>query len=120
MIYAYKCRNCGWTADSTTRADVLGECHNCHGANLTRDYSGVSIARPMMPHFNPTVQQEVIGNRDFKEKLHVMGEKYTENTGLPVKYVPVHYSDLPATNEGLDSTNRVRAARGQKPITAPG
>jgi hypothetical protein len=119
MIYGYKCRACGQTYETTRRVDkLITPCLVCRG-EITRDYSGIALQRPVMPHFNATVRQEVIGMNDFREKLKVAGEKYTERTGIETRYVPIEHGDVPVTSEGLDATNEQRAKNGMKPIRVP-
>lgn len=128
MIYGYKCRRCGQHYESETRADALDPCQHltnfgrCRGA-ITRDYSGIGIARPFVEHYNASVGAPVRSKADFKEKLHVMGEQYTEMSGIPTNYQPIDMDDtrtLGVTEEGLDVTNRERVDRqGLPPIRVP-
>ena len=116
QIYQYRCRECGNKQLSTDRADNLGDCleGTCTGT-LFRVWA-VSIHKPMMAHYNKSVQQEVTGMKDFAEKLKRKGEEYTERTGQATNYVPIEAGDLKGkvTNEGLESTNAERRKKGLK------
>lgn len=117
MIYAYKCRKCGTRADSTRRGDVLGPCPTCDG-QLTRLYI-VTLERPMMEHFNPSVGKVISSNRQFDDELKRKSEEQTLRTGIEARYVrhdPADAKALGVTHDGLDSTNAQRVAKGLKPI----
>lgn len=118
-VYAYRCRDCGYRAVSEHRGDFLKYCPDCSTGRVTRDYSGISLHRPIMPHFNPTLQREVTGMSDFTEGLKRAGAAQEEATGVATRYVPVMPQDVPVTSEGLDTTNRARVARGQRPVEVP-
>lgn len=73
-IYCYKCRYCGWTGDSTTRAPSI-PCGAC-SYPATRDYSSIGFkADAVKPHFNHAVGAYVNNSRDFDEKLKIRAEE---------------------------------------------
>lgn len=119
--YAYKCPGCDQRYLSEIRGDRLpiASCHQCGMApcELKRVFA-VSLHKPIMSHYNATLQQEVTSNRDFAEKLKVRGAEYTERTGIETNYQPVDpaYLASKVDGSGLDDQNRARVARGQKEI----
>ena len=124
-VYAYKCGNC------KTKQDVdlpFGEnpteffCTICKNGQCKRDYSTIRTHRPMPTHMNPTTGMEVGSMRQFKDQLKVKSEEYFRRTGIEANFVPHDHNDTKAlgvTNEGLDSTNAVRAERGLRPVVVP-
>jgi hypothetical protein len=116
-IYEYQCRNCKATVTSTIRRDTFGSC-NCDLGELKRKYS-FSHKPAMQEHFNATVGQPISSMTKFKDALARRGEEYHHYTGIETNYQPLDLSDTQAckvTNEGLDSTNRVRIKNGMNPI----
>lgn len=122
MIYGYKCPACGEKHIAKTRQDRLFTktgCDVCGHNPLHRDYGGIALQRPVMPHFNRTLGREVVGMRDFAEGLKRAGEKVSQETGLDTDYRPVMPGDVKVTGEGLDSTNAARVKVGLKPVEVP-
>lgn len=120
-IYGYKCRACEQTAISEKRANHLDTPCPC-GGRFTRDYSGIGVARPMQPHWNPTTQSEVTSMTNFKSQLRKASEEYEDKFGIESRLVPIDPDDTKAlgiTSEGLDTTNRERSAKGLPPIRVP-
>lgn len=119
MIYEYKCPVCGWRDTSTQRGDRLERvCVGCGHRTLHRVFS-VGVRRPMQEHWNPTVNAPVSSMRQFEDMLKAKSEEYTLRTGIEARFVPHDPQDAKAlgvTNAGLDSTNKVRATKGLKPI----
>jgi putative FmdB family regulatory protein len=114
-IYDYKCPETGYQIETQERGDrVLRFCPACDTTHLFHRVFSVAVFRPVMPHFNNTVQSEVIGNKDFAEKLKRKGEEYTERTGIETNYKPVDWGEMKkhVTDEGMDATNRKRVAQG--------
>lgn len=117
VIYEYRCRSCGYTANVVDRADSLGGCPNCPG-ELRRVWS-VQIAPVMQEHFNATVQKPVSSMRQFEAELRRASDEATERTGIEHRFAPVDPTDrkaLGVTSEGLAATNRHRVATGQRPV----
>ena len=122
-IYAYRCSNCrAPELLDVPRGEHPSEffCIQCKAGVQKRDYSSISTHRPMPTHFNPTTGQEVGSMRQFKEQLKIKSDEYTARTGIEANFVPHDPSDtksLKVTNEGLDSTNAARVAKGLRPVT---
>lgn len=118
-IYGYKCPHCGQTYTSETRADRLPiRCHVCDHPQLHRDYSGIAVRRPMAEHWNGTVNMPIRSEAQFKEQLKIRSEELSRYTGVEqrLEMLDPEQAKQGVTEEGLDSTNRVRVARGMKPI----
>jgi hypothetical protein len=106
MIYAYICRPC------RIRANLdypLGKhpstlaCGGC-GESMSRDYSGVSVHRPMPEHFNATVGKPISSMRQFDDELKRKSDEYTLRTGIEAKFVshdPSEARALGVTSEGI-------------------
>lgn len=122
MIYEYMCRTCGNIAYRTTPRDTAGRCPMCPTGELRRKFS-VFVMPVMQEHFNHTVNRPISDMGQFKRALHEEGERYTEKTGMPTDYQPVDRNEygtvLGMTEEGLDSTNRQRVARGLPAVKVP-
>lgn len=121
MIYAYACKPCRITASVH---HPLGQhpdsmvCAGC-GGRMGRDYSGVSVHRPMPEHFNSTVGKSISSMRQFDDELKRKSEEYTLRTGIEARFVSHDPSDAKAlgvTHEGLDATNRVRRDKGLRAV----
>lgn len=73
-VFAYKCRTCGGSFDSTSRS--LTTCPHCLSSEIRRDYSTIQIGGGGFdPHFNHAVGAYVDSSRDFDEKLKIRGEQ---------------------------------------------
>ncbi len=75
----------------------------------------VALERPMMEHFNTTVGKPISDGKKFVNELNRLSDQYSERSGVESKFVPTDPNDhkaLGVTGEGLDSTNRVRRAKG--------
>ena len=119
QIYEYKCHECDQRYISTERGDRLERaCQACANPGPLKRVFCVAIHKPVMAHWNPTVQKEVTSNKDFKDKLKQKGEEYTARTGIEVNYQPIDPSDVKhkVTDEGMEATNQERIRRGMKPI----
>lgn len=119
MIYGYKCRPCTQTYTSEERNDRLtlpDGCITCSDPGpLVRDYRGLSLHRPMMDHFNASVQQPISSMRQYEDVLKQKSEDAFLGTGIEHQYEPCDITDtkrLGVTEEGLDYTNRDRARKG--------
>lgn len=118
MIYAYRCRACGHTADLTVRADSAGACPQCDGGELRRVFA-VRMGSVMHEHFNATVQRPISSQRQFEAELRRASDEATERTGVEHRFAPVDPTDrkaLGVTSDGLAATNRHRLATGQRPV----
>ena len=116
-IYAYRCRTCGAEVDSETRTSVLGACPNCPG-ELRRSYQ-VSMEKIVHGHYSPTVSAYVSGNRDFDEKLKRESERISIYQGTEARFERIDPSDksaLGVTEQGIDSSNRIRRQQGLPPL----
>lgn len=72
--YVYRCRTCGQSFESNTRA--LTSCPYCLGRDLGRDYSSVQFgSSPFQPHFNHAVGEYVTSSQHFNDLLKVKGEE---------------------------------------------
>lgn len=116
MMYGYRCRVCGATADSSRRTDSLGPCPDCSSGELRRCYRGVQLAPVMQEHYNPAVNGPVSSAKQVAEELKRQSDKYSERTGIESRFVPVDPGDAGGTNDGLEATNRVRHARGEPEV----
>lgn len=132
-LYEYRCRECGSTQLMEARGDHLapdihwtrvdvdghpeGGRSYCRG--LMRRVWSVQVAPVMQEHFNTTVQRPVSSMRQFERELRRASDVASEETGIEHRFAPVDPTDrkaLGVTDEGLDATNRQRAARGQRPV----
>jgi hypothetical protein len=115
-FYLYLCRTCNTSAESIHRGDTIGPCKtpDCPG-ELRRKFV-VSLQPPMMDHYNASVNGIVSSERGFKDKLKQQSDEYSERTGIEARFVPIDPKDAGATNEGMESTNAVRVAKGLKPV----
>src|SRR5579872_2874780 len=107
--YQYKCRSCGVTFVSMSRADIP-PCPVC-GKKATRDY--VFQARSSMPeHFNHSIGGYVNNERDLRDALKRRSEEESERVGVDHNYEYVSRADMAdasshgVTDEGLDTTER--------------
>lgn len=119
-LYGYRCRLCGHELDAFFARDdkpgTMGACPNCSRGELRPVFS-LHIAPVMQAHYNPAVDGEVTGMRDFKDKLKRASEQHSLRTGLDCSFVPAERESLGATDEGLESTNRLRRDRGLPPVS---
>lgn len=72
---------------------------------------------------NGTTMTPIRSQQQFNESLKKMSEHASEYTGIEHQYEsvdPYDHATLGVTSEGLDATNRVRVAKGQKPIDLKG
>lgn len=122
-IQEYKCRTCGLTELSFTRADSIGPCKDpaCSG-ELRRKFS-IGIQRDLPEHYNPTLGRVISSNREFDEGLKQLSREYTERTGIEANFVrhdPVADAKyLGASGDGIDESNRVRASQGLAALPTP-
>jgi hypothetical protein len=72
----------------------------------------------MEEHLNATTGTVIRSEHQFKEELKALSEANSLYTGVEQRLEPLdpEQARQNVTAEGLDSTNRVRMARGQKPI----
>ena len=119
VIYGYKCPECKQTYISHMRGDRLDrECSVCGHSPLHRDFSGISLQRPMEEHWNATVNQPISSNKQFDEALKRETERMSVYTQVDQKLerIDPEQAMVGVTPEGLESTNRERMKRQQKPI----
>lgn len=123
MIYAYKCRTCGRTQDSKTRADSIGPCSHslvsvggiapCDGT-LTRLYI-IRTEAQMPEHWNKTLNRPIHSLRQFDEGLKRASHEASLRTGMAHDFQRIDPTDKAAvgvTDEGMDATNRQRRKLG--------
>ena len=113
MIYAYRCRSCGATADSTTRGDILAQCE-CGGL-MNRDYSHIRFDKVMQAGYNQTLGKEVSSIAKFKQELRRESDIRSNQLGMDHQFEMVDPHDkvaLGVTDEGIDASNRIRAKQG--------
>ena len=123
-LYEFKCRGCGHTEAHVMGqpASYIGACPTCgddHGG-MKRLYS-VNVHRPMARHFNQSVGKEIGSERQFRDELKRKGDAEYARTGIETDYQPLDPEIARKQVEksggaGLDSTNRVRAAHGQRTV----
>lgn len=67
---------------------------------------------------NATVGKPIRSEAQFKEELKILSEQNSLYTGVEqrLEMLDPEQAAQGVTAEGLDSTNRVRVARGMKPI----
>lgn len=115
MIYTYRCPNCGAENYSTHNADgVRDPCRLCRHVGLRRIY-GFNFKPAMQEHFNQTVGKPVSSMRKFTDELKRASDQASIETGMEHRYAPLEYGDhqaFGATNEGIEESNRKRAAAG--------
>lgn len=123
MIYEYRCRKCGNKAYRTKPADSAGRCDGCVDGELKRDFSSIAVAHVMQEHWNHTVNKPISDMGQFKRELKRAGAEAEARTGMPNDYQPVDKSEfgsvLGMTEEGLDSTNRLRVSKGLPAVKVP-
>jgi putative FmdB family regulatory protein len=113
-LYEYACRNCGHKDTAFEALSNLGVCPNCENGMLKRVWS-FNRKPGMEHHFNHATGTVVSSMTQFKDELRKKDEQYFRETGIERRSVPVDYADreqVKVTNEGLDSTNRVRRKKG--------
>lgn len=129
-IYAYRCRTCGNEKDSTTRGDTLGPCpgrvlyqdderverQQCDG-ELRRQFI-IRTEAVMQEHWNKTLNRPIGSNKQFDEALRRESDIASLRTGMAHKFerCDPDKKALGVTEEGMDSTNKVRAAKGLPPV----
>ncbi len=109
MIYSYKCRPCRVTANLDRPMGEHPPVHTCPccGREMGRDYSGVSVHRPMPEHFNATVGKPISSQRQFDDELKRKSDEYTLRTGIEAKFVshdPSEAKALGVTSEGISES----------------
>lgn len=114
-LYQFKCPACGLREDTTDREAIL-LCDECD-VNLKRDYSTVQLSPVMQEHYNASVNREVSSMRQLNDIWKRQSDDYSAHTGIEARFGPVDMKDVGATNEGLDSTNAVRRARGDREVS---
>lgn len=99
-IYAWRCKDCGETMDSTSRTHGP----SCCGAAMVRDYRSVQLpgTAAFQPHFNHAVGQHVTSMRDFTDALKIKAEENSRRTGADHSYVPVLPGDMPTPTRDTD------------------
>jgi len=118
-VYGYKCPECQQTYTSEQRGDRLPvECHICGHSPLHRDYRGIAVHRPMLEHMNATVGKPISDMKQFKDELARKSEQLSEYTQVEqrLEVLEPEAAKQGVTEEGLDSTNRVRVSKGLSPI----
>lgn len=96
IIYAYRCRTCGLSQDSTTRAQSLGPCPDPHcSGELKRRYQ-LQLAPVMQEHYNPSVDGYISSEKQLREKLKRKSDEYTEYTGIESNFQPIDPKDAVA------------------------
>ena len=73
----------------------------------------------MHEHFNATVGMPISSNAQFDAELRRKSDEAEARTGIPHKFVrhdPRDAKSFGVTNQGMDSTNKVRAEKGLRPI----
>ncbi len=120
MIFGYKCPVCKQSYVSKERADRLDRiCVGCGHTPLHRDYSGISLQRPMQEHYNASVNAVVSSPRGFYDALKRREQEASEYDGLDHDFQPIDISDPAAVGVngvGLDATQDARRREGLKPI----
>ena len=119
IIYGYKCPKCSQTYTSYERADRIEEsCQVCNYSPLHRDFSGLAVHRPMQEHWNKTVDRPISSQRQFNAALREESDRLSRYTGVEQDLQPIdpEQARMGVTEEGLESTNRVRVKRGMNPI----
>lgn len=99
-LFDYKCDD-GHITTVTTRA-TYHPCLKC--MNLATRRFSFSIASPMQPHYNPSVEQYISSNTQFKDALHRKAEEATLYTGIEHTFEQVTVNTKDAfgvTTEGL-------------------
>lgn len=120
-MFEYKCKNCGthYTTSKNTGDRNPSPCTECDSLDdLVRVFS-FSVAPVMQEHWNNSVDAPISSMTQYKEKLKQKSEEHSEYSGIEHRYEPVDIQDtksLGVTGEGLDATNRVRRANGQRTI----
>jgi len=126
--YQYVCEN-GHTAQVHNGAIPLKDfnppaslpvCSAGCGSEMKRKYS-LAIHRPMADHYNNTTNTMIGSNRQFREELKRQSEVATLKTGIEHNFEPIDRAELKKTvvasdGVGLESTNRVRVAKGQRAV----
>lgn len=128
-MYEYKCPDCGQRYHSDQRGDRLRVtlphdpltegCHTCGQTHspMVRVF-GFQYIAPMPEHWNKTVDRPISSMKQFKDALAREGERLSTYTQVEQDLQPLdpEQAKQGVTEEGLDSTNRVRVAQGLKPI----
>ena len=115
MIYAYKCRACGFVCESSKRGDVINWPHDNCDHLPTRDFSGIRFDKVMQEHYNKSLNRPVSSLRAFDEAMKVESAIASERTGMEHRFERVDPTDkaaLGVTDEGMDATNRERRKQG--------
>ena len=120
MIYAYKCRTCGYEVDSEERGDTLGPCPGWPALNMgcTGQLTRLFVVRTnavMQEHFNSTTSSVISSDKQFDEEMKRQTDMQAARLGMDVQYERVDASDkaaLGVTDEGIDASNRIRKEQG--------
>lgn len=120
-LYGYRCRTCNAIGEHFCSRDAIP---NPYGPCTTPDCDGefrrtfdLHIAPVMQEHYNPSVDSTVSSMGEFKDKLKRASDDYFARTGIESRFVPADKDAIGATDEGLESTNAVRARQGLKPVS---
>lgn len=121
MIFGYKCPVCKQEYISRERCDRLPRpCVECnHPGPLHRDFSGISVKKPMPEHYNASVQAYVSSERQFRNLLKVREAEASAYDGLDHDFQPIDLDDPAAVGVngvGLEDTQRAREREGKKLI----
>lgn len=103
-MYQYRCNWCHEETDTQVRADFV-DCPSCK--NLAKRIFGFAYKPPMQAHFNPSTNQYVSNESQFKDQLRQASDAATERTGIIHNFVPTDPRDMKAagvTEEGLKET----------------
>lgn len=104
MMYEYKCPGCKNLIVSGVRADRLAVfCFTCDSGVHHRRVFSLAVHRPMQEHWNDTVGAPVSDMKDFREKLKIQGEQYTERTGIASNFQPVDMGDRKTLGVSADA-----------------
>lgn len=129
-MYEYKCPDCGQRYHSDERGDRLNlgfdaatetqrGCHTCGQTHspMVRVF-GFQYVAPMQEHWNKSVDRPISSMRQFKDALKEQGEHLSKYTQVEQDLQPLdpEAARVGVTEEGLDSTNRQRVAKGLKAI----
>lgn len=120
-LYDYKCKNCGLVEEHffhhSEKPSSIAPCTCGNQEGLKPVFTSVQLAAVMQEHYNPSVDQHVSSMRQYKDLLKRASEKHSLRTGIDCSFVPADRSALGATDEGLDTTNALRRAKGLPPVS---
>lgn len=111
-LYEYRCPN-SHIFDTQLRADHV----KCDCGELAKRIFGFAYKAPMQAHFNPSTNQYVTNESQFKDQLKQASDAATERTGITHNFVPTDPRDMKAagaTEEGLRETYDNANARDRK------